>query len=179
MDPSQASYLLQKVGPIVMRELGPRVAPLLTEKIGIPLAKNVGLPLAKRIGIPIARKAGSLLFHKVGYPLVNKMLLKVNLGTTEPKPEEANPPEIQKKERRSLRNMIPFKRNKKSSPSSDVTNTVIPVVPNPVNQAPFQAPQTQINPANPNDYVQSTEQDPFPYMNYRSSLFNRRRQYNE
>lgn len=201
MNPSQASYLLQKVAPLVMRELGPRVGPLVAEKVGIPLAKKVGLPIARRIGIPIARKTGTLLLNKVGYPLLNKMLFKVNLDpsnsslgsllsslTTPPgAPVKAQPPQQPApakppKAKRSLRNLIrPKKANNKFVPNKN--NVVTPVAPVPVVPAPLgSAPRQQIPPQMPltnqvvpNNYGQPNEQNPYPYA-HNSSLFNRRRQ---
>jgi len=192
MEPTQASYLLQKVAPLVMRELGPRVGPIVAEKVGIPLAKKVGLPIARRIGIPIARKTGTILFNKFGYPLLNKMLLKVNLNTPNssllknaaPTPPAANEPvksaggEKNRKRKRSLKEMI---RPRKAKKIKGKANQAAPAAPVPINQpvpqiVPQPVPQPQLQtPAVPNTFEENVEQNFNPYLNYNSSLFNRRR----
>lgn len=158
---SQASFLLQKVAPLVIREIGPhitsRVTPLITEKIGIPLAKKVGLPIVKRIGIPIARKAGNLFITKVGYPVVNKVVFKnnpnlslQNIGamiktgtvpepTVVPKETSPLPPvaETTKKKRRSLKEMIIRPKKVKTKSNLKVT----PKTNSPINNgAPIPVP---------------------------------------
>jgi hypothetical protein len=175
MEPTQASYLLQKVAPLVMREVGPRIGPIVADKVGIPLAKKVGLPIARRIGIPIARKTGTILLNRFGYPLLNQALLKVNLTavdpvlpkserpvkTTENEPLQTPGKKKPKKKRRNLKDLIPKKKK------------AIPPVPAPIKQGPpLLSPQlpSQGNYAFPEQGVQ----DQNPFANYNSSLFNKK-----
>lgn len=190
MDPTQTSYLLQKVAPLVMRELGPRVGPLFAEKVGIPLAKKVGLPIARRIGIPIARKTGTLLLNKVAYPYLNKVLLKATPITQTVNPQSAKGTAVAKgkQKNRNLKDIIWPKKNKKATRAN---NVITPVVPAPVNQIPSQVPSQMPSqvPSQapyqvpyrvpyqiPSPLPQSIEQNPSPYMNYNSNLFTRRKQ---
>lgn len=198
---NQASFLLQKVAPLVIREISPhitsKVTPYITEKIGIPIAKKVGLPIARRIGIPIARKAGNFFISRVGYPLVNKVLFKNNLdgllkgaglGTTSntktntgsikpgTAPLETTPPAaVKTKKRRSLKEMIPRPGKAKKKTNLKITPKSYPGV---KNDAPIPIP------AAPKPYPTQTsipQQDisnhnPYPDINYgNSTLFGRRR----
>ena len=173
---SQASFLLQKVAPLVMREIGPhitsRVTPLITEKIGIPIAKKVGLPIAKRIGIPIARKAGNFFISKVGYPVVNKVIFNNNLNTlfpnlnvkpdTTPDPSSAvtpsTPPVTEKtKQRRSLKELLSPKKPKskaklKKTPVENHNNTN--------NHSPSPSPKNNVVPPLPTNNNPSPVQTP-------------------
>lgn len=194
MNPTSTSYLLQKVAPLVMRELGPRVGPYFAERVGIPLARKVGLPIARRIGYPIARKAGTLLVNRVGYPLINKMLLKANITPPDLNPRKANKPtsivkeetgnnpdnslDLKKvKKPKKLKNM--FFGNLRSKTKTKTKITPVPAIPvNPsIITAPNPAPLNQNT--TPTNYIspaqEISEQDNIPYMNYNSSLFNRRR----
>jgi hypothetical protein len=177
MDPTQASYLLQKVAPLVMRELGPRVGPYFAEKVGVPLAKKVGLPIARRIGIPIARRTGMLLFNKFGYPLINKTLFKLNLDTPNsgalktvpPVPQGTAVTEKPKKNLFGFKNLLTARKGKKNKALNKAGRDIpAPVVPTLPKQIP--AP----NPVIPNVVQEQTEQDlNNPY--YSSTLFNKRR----
>lgn len=190
MNPSQTSYLLQRVAPIILRELGPRAGSVFAEKVGIPLAKKVGLPLARRIGIPIARKTGMFLFNKVGYPLINKMLLKANITlpnntagtivnsvsaqTTQKAGQTAKAAKAMRKGL-NLKNLLKAKKSnkklvKKRTPQQ-INNQITQQIPQQLNtQIPF------VNPPSLSSNTQSTEQELFSNINNNSSLFNRRRQ---
>jgi hypothetical protein len=69
-----------------------------------------------------------------------------------------------KKKVKNLKDLIRPKKTKKINPK--LTNIV----------APLQVPQQTPHPdPMQNNFEQPMEQNPFPYMNYNSSLFNRRR----
>lgn len=195
MDPTQTSYLLQKVAPIIIRELGPKVEPLIAEKLVMPIAKKVGPPLAKKIGMPIARRAGTVLINKLGYPLVNKVL-KVNLSPSQnlltnlgapakTEPAQGNIPKKAKakKQRKSLKQLITPRKTIKQNNGNQFTPSVIP-------QIPLQAPQTPQTPQAPQFppfppqapllNQQPVQNNEYTYFNNNSSLlFGRKRQYGQ
>ena len=191
---NQASFLLQKVAPLVIREISPhitsKVTPYVTEKIGIPIAKKVGLPIARRIGIPIARKAGNVFISKVGYPFVNKVIFKNNLdgllqsaglsalpntvtGSLKPDnapPETASPVDVKPKKRRSLKELIPIPRRGKSKSNLKITPKSYPDVKNnapiPLPAAPKPNPaQTYIPQQRPQSQGNFSENYQHPYPN--------------
>ncbi len=202
---SQASFLLQKVAPLVMREIGPhitsRVTPLITEKVGIPLAKKVGLPIARRIGIPIARKAGNFFISKVGYPVVNKVIFKNNLQSlndlfqnkTNVAPDTASVPDQapavtpavteKPKKRRNIKDLFLRPKNPKIKSKLKKTPKINPSPKN--NTVPLPSPATPRNPSP----VQTPQQqrpdipgnvgrpyeNPYPYTNQGTNLFGKRR----
>lgn len=194
---TQASFLVEKVVPIVMREIGPhissRITPLIAEKVGLPLAKKVGLPLAKRIGIPIARKAGSVFINKVGYPLVKKVLFKDKINSPAAgKPEAAQPgnnastvlpvkidPAFeQTKKHRGIKGLISAGKTKiKAPPSPNNINTMSPPLSaRPVSPVSPVAPQMQ-TPVPPG-YTGTANQNSYPFYYGNTNPFRKRKTLN-
>lgn len=188
---TQASFLFEKVVPIVMREIGPhlssRITPLIAEKVGLPLAKKVGLPLAKKIGIPIARKAGSVFINRVGYPLAKKVLFKNNLTSPGPDKSEAgqagnsastvlpvkiDPSFRQTKKSRGLKGLISAGKAKIKPPQSpNSINSLSPPRPaEPVTPAYPVTPQMPVPPG----YAETTDYNSYPYYYGNTNLFRRR-----
>ena len=158
MEQNQASLLLQKAAPIIMRELGPKLEPLIAEKVIIPIVKKVGPPLARRIAYPLARRACTALFNRVGSTLLNQALNPDidNNVSADPKTATTEPKTGKfrfrfKKPSKGLKDFFPFIKAKTKSlqtPSDQVP------LQNPLtNQIQFPnqqtSPATSVPPADP------------------------------
>ncbi|NLM21661.1 MAG: hypothetical protein GX207_07940 [Peptococcaceae bacterium] len=190
------------VGPIIAEKIGIPLA----KKVGLPIAKKIGIPIARKTGIILLNKVGYPLINKVLTqnnislsPSAAKVISEINTTPTKEidKPKNKKIKNLIKANRGKRRGLFRPTGQSAVPTGQSLTQAVPPAAPQitPPATLPATPPTAPVNPpqavAVPQAAAQTVPQNvphlnqgnagnSYPYSNfpsYNSSLFGKRRQY--